>query len=151
MKVLALDLEGTLISNAVSQFPRPGLFDFLEFCHSTFDRIVMFTCVREAKFRQIATTLAEEGSVPQWFTTLEVVDWYGVLATFDYPCKDLRFIKDIDLSTDVVYLIDDMQDYVCPGQEDNWISISTYYAYPDGRVDVELERVREEIEKRLDK
>ena len=26
--ILALDLEGTLISNAVSQIPRPGLYNF---------------------------------------------------------------------------------------------------------------------------
>jgi hypothetical protein len=32
ISVLALDLEGTLISNAVSQFPRPGLLAFLECC-----------------------------------------------------------------------------------------------------------------------
>lgn len=28
--ILALDLEGTLISNAISQIPRPGLKTFLE-------------------------------------------------------------------------------------------------------------------------
>jgi hypothetical protein len=28
--ILALDLEGTLISNAISQIPRPGLHCFLE-------------------------------------------------------------------------------------------------------------------------
>lgn len=27
--ILAMDLEGTLISNVVSQIPRPGLLDFL--------------------------------------------------------------------------------------------------------------------------
>src|SRR5262245_4845907 len=30
LEVLALDLEGTLPSNAVSQIPRPGLHEFLE-------------------------------------------------------------------------------------------------------------------------
>jgi len=29
IKVITLDLEGTLISNAMSQIPRPGLFEFL--------------------------------------------------------------------------------------------------------------------------
>jgi hypothetical protein len=48
-KVLALDLEGTLISNAVSIFPRPGLYNFLEFCHDTFDKIVLFTSVSEER------------------------------------------------------------------------------------------------------
>ena len=30
IQVIALDLEGTLISNAHSQIPRPGLYRFLE-------------------------------------------------------------------------------------------------------------------------
>jgi hypothetical protein len=50
---IALDLEGTLISNAVSQFPRPGLFTFLEYCHKSFDRLVIFTAVNEVRFRSI--------------------------------------------------------------------------------------------------
>lgn len=33
---LALDLEGTLISNAVSQISRPGLYSFLEYCRNSF-------------------------------------------------------------------------------------------------------------------
>jgi hypothetical protein len=32
IKVIALDLEGTLISNARRQIPRPGLYQFLEAC-----------------------------------------------------------------------------------------------------------------------
>jgi hypothetical protein len=59
---IALDLEGTLISNAVSQFPRPGLFTFLEYCHQNFvgiasrfeNRLVIFTAVNEVRFRSIA-------------------------------------------------------------------------------------------------
>jgi hypothetical protein len=54
---IALDLEGTLISNAVSQFPRPGLFTFLEYCHQNFDRVVIFTAVNEVRFRSISRTL----------------------------------------------------------------------------------------------
>ena len=37
-RVLAMDLEGTLVSNAVSQLPRPGLYDFLEWAAATFER-----------------------------------------------------------------------------------------------------------------
>ena len=43
VKVLALELEGTLISNAVSQIAWPGLFDFLEDCRKLFPRIVIRT------------------------------------------------------------------------------------------------------------
>ena len=43
--ILALDLEGTLISNAVSQIPRSGLYEFLEYAQGQFDELVMFTTV----------------------------------------------------------------------------------------------------------
>jgi NLI interacting factor-like phosphatase len=51
---IALDLEGTLIYNAVSQFSRPGLFTFLEYCHQNFNRLVIFTAVDEVRFRSLA-------------------------------------------------------------------------------------------------
>jgi predicted HAD superfamily phosphohydrolase YqeG len=57
---IALDLEGTLISNAVSQFPRPGLFAFLEYCYQNFVRLVIFTAVNEVRFRSIAKTVDEK-------------------------------------------------------------------------------------------
>lgn len=58
---IALDLEGTLISNAVSQFPRPRIFTFLEYCHENFvgvasrfeTRLVIFTAVNEVRFRSM--------------------------------------------------------------------------------------------------
>ena len=53
-KVIALDIEGTLISNAMSQFPRPRLHDFLVSCKEITDRVVIFTTVPEPLFREIA-------------------------------------------------------------------------------------------------
>ncbi len=64
IEVLALDLEGTLISNAMSQIARPGLRDFLEFCGAAFSRLVMYTFISEDRFRQIARMLVNEGSAP---------------------------------------------------------------------------------------
>ncbi len=55
---IALDLEGTLISNAVSQFLRTGLFTFLEYCHQNFYRSVIFTAVNEVRFRSIYKKVA---------------------------------------------------------------------------------------------
>ncbi len=43
--ILALDLEGTLISNAISQIPRPGLYRFQEDIQLLFDQLMMFTTV----------------------------------------------------------------------------------------------------------
>lgn len=38
-KILALDLEGTLTSNAFSQIPRPCLYKFIEEIHKMFKKI----------------------------------------------------------------------------------------------------------------
>src|SRR5262245_23423113 len=53
MKVLALDLEGALISNAVSQIARPGLFEFLEIAGSSFpeSRCLPLRNVRQSDFK----------------------------------------------------------------------------------------------------
>ena len=50
MKILALDLEGTLISNAMSQIVRPHLKFFLEEVNVKFDKIVIYTAVSEEKY-----------------------------------------------------------------------------------------------------
>ena len=87
--VIALDLEGTLISNAVSQISRPGLYSFLDYCYNNFDRIVIFTAVKELKFREIGKTLLEHNKVPNWFPDLEYIDWKG-------QYKDLNFIPNTE-------------------------------------------------------
>jgi len=64
--VLALDLEGTLISNAISQFPRAGLHAFLASSADLFGKsnIVIYTTISQQLFRAIANSLYEEGYVP---------------------------------------------------------------------------------------
>lgn len=62
--ILALDLEGTLISNAISQIPRPDLYQFLEDVRSQFSQLIMFTTVPEERFRSVADLLSREGSAP---------------------------------------------------------------------------------------
>ena len=52
IKVLALDLEYTLITSAVTQWPRPGLYEFLEAVKTMFDRVVIYTAVAESLFRK---------------------------------------------------------------------------------------------------
>ena len=59
-KIIALDLEGTLVSNAVSLFPRAGLYHFLEFCNSKAEKIVLFTAVTNRKAREIIQFLSAE-------------------------------------------------------------------------------------------
>ena len=133
--VLALDLEGTLISNAMSQIPRPGLFEFLTRCVELFPRVVMFTTVKEDRFRAIATLLVAEGFAPEWFRDIEYVSWHG-------ETKDLNFIPGLDPNDAV--LVDDFEKYVHPGQESQWLKID-YFDYPYEATDTGLARVLDRL------
>ncbi len=133
--IIALDLEGTLISNAVSQFPRPGLYSFLEYCNHNFNRVVIFTAVSELHFRKIARTLADLGDVPDWFVQLEYIHWNG-----EY--KDISFIPRGESKQ--IILIDDRIEYIKPDQKDSWISIPEY-EYPYDNDDDELDKIIEKL------
>ncbi len=133
VETLALDLEGTLISNAVSQFPRPGLFDFLESCRATFPTLVVFTAVGEERFRIVARQLVADGCAPDWFSALPHLHCTG-------QYKDLRLVQGSDVST--TRLVDDIEGYVHPEQRDQWIRIEPFeHPYPAD--DRELARVIE--------
>ncbi|MFZ3000416.1 MAG: NIF family HAD-type phosphatase [Undibacterium umbellatum] len=138
-KVLALDLEGTLISNAMSQIPRPGLFEFLERCAALFPWLVMFTTVKEEKFRQIARLLADEGKTPVWFAHIEYVNWQG-------ETKNLEFIPDAIAEESL--LVDDFEIYVHPGQAAQWMQIE-FFDYPYSENDQGLFRMLEKLEAML--
>jgi hypothetical protein len=137
--VLALDLEGTLISNAMSQIPRPGLGAFLQRCRELFPRVVMFTTVREDRFRQIARLLVDEGIAPPWFADVEYIHWRG-------DTKDLSFIGDV--APEETLLVDDYEIYVHPGQESQWVRID-YFAAPYDESDAAFDRVICELQARL--
>lgn len=138
--ILALDIEGTLFSNAVSQIPRPGLYRFLEFSRSQFPRMVLFTAVRRELVERILTLAAEAGEVPAWVPgELEYIEWSG-------PVKDLSFIP--GANPQETLLVDDQESYVHPEQRDNWIPIPEFAPpYPDD--DRALFEVEKEIIARL--
>ena len=137
--VLALDLEGTLISNAMSQIPRPGLFDFLERCRALFPRIVMFTTVHEERFRRIATLLVADGAAPAWFADIEYVTWKG-------ETKDLGYIPNADVGETL--LVDDFEVYVHSGQESQWVQVD-YFDHPYDEQDTGLAKVLVALQLRL--
>lgn len=114
--ILALDLEGTLISNAVSQIPRPGLHRFLEETRTRFEHLVMFTTVPEERFRSIASLLVAEDCAPSWFMQLRCIEWSG-------KTKDLTFVSP---RLGEALLLDDHRPYVHPGQEDLWVEIPLF-------------------------
>jgi len=136
--ILALDLEGTLISNAVSQIPRPGLYEFLSRCKELFPRVVIFTTVNETKFREIAALMVTEGTAPKWFADVEYVHWHG-------NTKNLQFVSESKIEE--ILLIDDFEQYVHQGQESQWIQIEQFdYPYPE--TDVGFAEVIETLERR---
>jgi len=137
--VLALDLEGTLISNAMSQIPRPGLAMFLARCEAMFERIVVFTTVKEPRFRQIAQLLVEEGFAPGWFAAVEYVSWGGAT-------KDLSFIPGIQPQQ--ALLVDDFEIYVHPGQHGQWVQVAQFES-PYSEADQGLARALEVLQQRL--
>lgn len=118
MRIIVLDLEGTLISNAVSIFPRYKLFEFLTFLKNRYDKIVIMTCVEERVFRKVANILCKEGTAPDWFENLEYIDWRN-----KSQYKDLRFVSD-DISN--VYIIDDFGVYIVPEQKGQWFKIKSF-------------------------
>lgn len=127
--ILALDLEGTLISNAVSQIPRPGLYQFLDLMSLRFDRLVMFTTVPEPLFRRIARLLVDEKHAPTWFETLDYIVWSG-------STKDLRLVSE-ELGRSL--LLDDHLPYVHEGQQPWWVEVPLFGApYEDADRGLEL-------------
>ncbi len=135
IKVLALDLERTLISDSLRADPRPGLFDFLMFCHERFERVVLFTSVETPDAREALECLVSSGHVPhELLDRLEFVDWSG-------EHKDLAFVPNAALTE--VLLVDDDIGWVRTDQRTQWVPIVAWDGGPDdelSRVQVELER-----------
>jgi hypothetical protein len=128
--LLALDLERTLIDDALHGNPRPGLRPFLEFCNEHFSRVVIFTTVEESVAREVLAGLAAKGLVPQTlWQRLEFIDWSG-------EHKDLRFIP--GTMPEKVWIVDDDASWIHPEQRSRWIAIAPW----DGGPDEELARIR---------
>lgn len=136
-KILALDLEGTLISNAVSQFPRPGLRDFVETCLAFYDKVVLFTFVKEELSRPILLALEKDGYLPENFAAI-----VGIIRP-DGSRKDLRLVAK---NPRAALLIDD-DDVAMPGQEKRVLRIPQFmppFDHSDDRVLIDLAaRIRE--------
>ncbi len=138
VRALALDLERTLVDDALSARPRPGLLDFLVFCHERFGWVALFTTAEEADAREVIEGLARSGHVPAGLLArLEYVSWQG-------QYKDLGLIA--GAAPGEVLLVDDDAGWVRPDQRERWIPILPW----DGGADSELRRVRAVLEGWLD-
>jgi len=111
--LLCLDLEGTLISNAVSQIPRPGLYTFLESVSEVCD-LMLYTSVSSERVNAIRNLLVKEGVAPAWFLDLSVCHPSGTI-------KDKARCGRYD-----AMLLDDQAAVVAPGEESWWVPIVEY-------------------------
>jgi hypothetical protein len=114
---LALDLEETLISSAMSQIPRPGLREFLRKCTARFDTF-LYTCVRTEKVQEILRTLVEYGDIDPIHAGLACVSWDPRQERY----KDLSRVP----GEGPVYLVDDCVWYVHSDQQAQWIQIQPF-------------------------
>ena len=135
--MIALDLEASLIDNAISGMPRPGLHMFIEFCIENFDRIALLTTVDEPDARDVLYSLADSGAIPEEFTTVEYIHWQG-------QYKDLGCAKDI--STDEILFVDDDENWIHPDQTNQWIAIKPWHGDTE---DKELSRIQHALRERL--
>jgi hypothetical protein len=118
IKVLALDLERTLITNCINHRPRPGLYEFLAFCLESFEKVVIFTGVDNGTAREVLQELADKGEIPQEFPRrAKVLDWSG-----EY--KDLKFVP--GASIEEILIVDDDESYILADQKSQWIPIQPY-------------------------
>jgi len=137
--VLALDLKGTLISDALSRIPRPDLFNFLCRSAELFPRIVVFTAVNEAGFRKIAHALVTEGFAPLWFEEIEHVLWRG-------GAKDISLIPGVEPAN--ALLVDDFLEVAHPDQISRLVKID-HFAHPYLESDTGLSNIISELEVRV--
>lgn len=133
--LLCLDVEGTLISNAVSQIPRPGLYEFLEGLSRICD-LALYTSVSRERLQSIQDVLIQERAVPSWFRELP---------TF-HPEGNLKFKANCRRHDAV--LLDDQATVIAPGERDWWIPIEEFLP-PYSMDDQGLAKAFADIQSRL--
>jgi len=122
-RTIAFDLEGTLISNAVSMFARPGLFELMDFCLPRW-ALAILTTVPESRTRTILSLLIEERCLPRQF-----LDSTLILGGVSTP-KDLSHVGPLDSTI----LVDDY-DILVAEQRGRWIPIPQFAApYTDNDI-----------------
>lgn len=146
LKVLALDLERTLISDAMNREPRPGLFAFLQWCMENFERVALFTSVSRPTVESVLAELWQSHQIPTAFLDRwEYIIWQG-------KYKDLPFVPGATLEEVIlveVILVDDDLGWAASGQEEQALAIAEYDPYLVHGDDTELERIRQVLQERV--
>ena len=115
--LVCLDLEGTLISNAVSQIPRPHLFEFLHELKEFAD-VVLYTSVSEDRTKAIKALLANEKYVPEWFRELPSLHPIGTV-------KSRELVSNRHLY-ETILLVDDQAAVVKEGEADGFVHVKKF-------------------------
>jgi hypothetical protein len=141
-KTLALDLEGTIITDAISCFVRPGVRAFLDWAGLVFERIVIYTAVPEHYARQVQEILVEEEDAPGWFAEVPVLNPVE---------REGAKVKALDVlgPAGSVVLVDDYEGYVLEADRPWWVGVTQFTPHDECESDRELETVRREIERRF--
>lgn len=138
--LICLDLEGTLISNAISQIPRPDLYAFLTKV-AELGSLVLFTSVSPDRTKQIQQLLVAEHVVPAWFNDLQAIHPSGTKKPKSQAIEHAP-------AASHYYLIDDQSQCIEASENDWWIPIEEYLP-PYRSDDQELLRVAEFTQQKL--
>lgn len=135
-KLVCLDLEGTLISNAVSQIPRPGLGEFLLEV-SGLAEMILYTSVSPSRTQDIKRLLVEEGCAPQWF-----LDTHAI-----HPVGTVKYQSNVPNFSDYSHalLVDDQSAVVATDELGWWVPVKEYlppYSTEDFELSTALELIR---------
>lgn len=118
---LSLDLEGTIITNALEAQPRPGLAEFMDWCHRRFHRLFVYTCVDRRVTQEILSRLVYEGDLDHDVADrLEYVEWSR---GYDGARKDLRRCA-VPVENNVI--LDDHALWIVPDQRHRWVQAPDY-------------------------
>lgn len=115
LAILALDVEGVLVSNGVSQFPRPGLSAFLAACREVADEIVLFTSCNPAVVAKMQRLLVDEGEAPEWFAGLKIL----------YSADGVKDLTRLATPLDRVAILDDVPTPPIE-QRQRWIPVQKF-------------------------
>lgn len=138
LSLILLDLEGTLISNAVSVFPRPQLKEFLVAVAECADVVAIYSAAPATRVRQIIDILADEGGVPEWLRDVAV----------HYAHDGVKDLSRFGPPLDRLVLMDDLP--TCPeDQRHRWIQVPAFeYPFADDDIGllVALERLHRVVQ-----
>jgi len=118
--IIAINLEGTLISDAITCTPRPGLRRLIEVCIFAADEVVILTTTGTDETRRVLYGLGAKGLLPPGFPSVVRIVEPGTKRT------DLSLVGD----PATVAIIDD-RDIAVPGQESRLIRIPQFEVEDD--------------------